>query len=326
MSRSELPKQQHYVPQFLLRGFAAGKHHQVFVFDKRSGRTFRTAVRNVAAENGFYNLDSGGDQPVSLEPALSRLEHETSDIIRRIRQDESLASVEPKERALLGTFALAQWFRTQNQRARVMQMHAALRGRTGRMRPAASGAEDQEAEERQAKVSSLFLLIRAHEFAPMLLDKVWFLNRNHSPSPFYISDNPFVLHNDRDFGGYGNLGLAVPGIQLILPLSSTLTLHMVCPSLLTSARASVRTLDRLRTASPIARAPVQHEDAARALLHAMEASGTFDSAPDNVKFNNSLQVMFAERYVYSQVDEFGLIREMLANDPSLTAGPRLRID
>src|SRR5437867_1963888 len=37
---------------------------------------------------------------------------------------------------------------------------------------------------------------------------------------FYLGDNPVCLHNARTFGPYGNLGLAVPGIEIYLPLSS----------------------------------------------------------------------------------------------------------
>lgn len=44
-------------------------------------------------------------------------------------------------------------------------------------------------------------------------------------------DNPVVMKNSNDFGAYGNLGLAVRGIKIYLPLSSTLMLTMYCPSI-----------------------------------------------------------------------------------------------
>jgi hypothetical protein len=51
---------QHFVPQLLLRNFATGsrRNKQIWVFDKQTGKEFRTAVRNVATEGGFYDLSS----------------------------------------------------------------------------------------------------------------------------------------------------------------------------------------------------------------------------------------------------------------------------
>ena len=64
-----------------------------------------------------------------------------------------------------------------------------------------------------------------------LLSKAWYLLETRPEHPFYVSDNPVVLENRNDFGVYGNIGLAVPGIQIYLPLSSTLMLAMYCPSI-----------------------------------------------------------------------------------------------
>ena len=45
----------------------------------------------------------------------------------------------------------------------------------------------------------------------------------------YISDNPLVMHNQKDFGPYGNIGLAVPGIEIYYPLSPNTILAYMCP-------------------------------------------------------------------------------------------------
>jgi hypothetical protein len=46
----------------------------------------------------------------------------------------------------------------------------------------------------------------------------------------YISDNPVVMHNPRTFGPYGNIGIAVPGIEIYFPLSPEVVLAYFCPS------------------------------------------------------------------------------------------------
>jgi hypothetical protein len=48
-------KKQHYVPQFYLRGFA-NKHEQLKVFDKLTQKSYTANVRDVAADNYFYDL------------------------------------------------------------------------------------------------------------------------------------------------------------------------------------------------------------------------------------------------------------------------------
>ena len=52
-----IAKNQHYVPQFILRNFTVGDGKQIHVFDKQDEKSFRTNIRNIAAETGFYNFD-----------------------------------------------------------------------------------------------------------------------------------------------------------------------------------------------------------------------------------------------------------------------------
>ena len=46
---------------------------------------------------------------------------------------------------------------------------------------------------------------------------------------------------------------------------------------------------------------------------------------ENVKYHNSLQVISAERFIFSLHDEFDMVREMLASHPSLKTGRRIEI-
>jgi Short chain fatty acids transporter len=64
-----------------------------------------------------------------------------------------------------------------------------------------------------------------------LLNKDWYPLETKPEHPLYVSDNPVVPENRTEFGPYGNIGLTVFGIQMYLPLSSTLMLAMYCPSI-----------------------------------------------------------------------------------------------
>ena len=53
---------------------------------------------------------------------------------------------------------------------------------------------------------------------------------------------------------------------------------------------------------------------------------SFNSAEEKTKFLNSLQVIFAEQYVYCRENKFELIKEMLSEDESLKFGIRLTMN
>lgn len=62
------------------------------------------------------------------------------------------------------------------------------------------------------------------EFSMHIRNKQWLVLEASSDDGFYISDNPIGFHNYNNFEPFGNLGFAVPGIEIYLPLSPTLTL------------------------------------------------------------------------------------------------------
>lgn len=69
---------QHYVSQMLLRGFATDPNgEQVWAFDKKTGKKFTTAIRVVASEPGYYDLND----TATLDTAMNRADGTTSQII-----------------------------------------------------------------------------------------------------------------------------------------------------------------------------------------------------------------------------------------------------
>ena len=74
------PVNQHYVPQFLLRRFCDNKTNQVYVYDKQTGRSFRTNIRNIIAERSFYDFKVD-DKTKSIEKWLTQIEGSAANII-----------------------------------------------------------------------------------------------------------------------------------------------------------------------------------------------------------------------------------------------------
>ena len=108
-----------------------------------------------------------------------------------------------------------------------------------------------------------------------------------------------------DRGPRGNLGLRNEGIEVYMPLSPKFAIHAICPklanvALLTPELAS-RYSQALQNGTPI--------------LH----------APENAEFANSLQVIWAERFVYAKEQEHLEIPiDMLRTNPELKDGPGVR--
>lgn len=350
MSRkSELPKRQHYVPQFLLRRFGTGKRDQVHVFDKWSGKEFVSAVRNVAAEGSFYNVppsvvahlwklgrDAGvegveGEPPVlSFEPDLAKLEGRTAKAVERIVREESLAILSDEEKATIALFAAIQFVRTPQQRDMIVQLEAIMREQV--MKVAAAMGRDPEKAAAQAGLAPqspdmqaaahLRHILDAPSFAPLLLAKHWVLLKSPPGHPLYIGDNPVTLYDNtppearRRFYG---IGLGTPGSEVAIPLSPSLCLTMIAQDTVQRVRD-----DAHRRAELAARGIMPPLAAhVRAIVDAIESGTPALMAADHALHLNARQVRFATRFVYCSSARFDLAREMVRDDPEMRRGPRI---
>lgn len=85
-----------------------------------------------------------------------------------------------------------------------------------------------------------FLMQDLGNFADHVMSKHWVLMDTTPSMPFWIGDNPVAMHNHQDFGPYGNIGLALPGIEIYLPIHRKWTLCLWCPTLLDRMKSQQR--------------------------------------------------------------------------------------
>jgi hypothetical protein len=319
-------KHQHYVPRVLLRGFTSGRSEQVYVFDKSDSRVFRTSIRNVAGQRGFYDVDTPLGK-ASLEATLSRLESNVAPLLDRIRSERAIAWLSLEQRAHLALFAMVQNQRTANFRAVLAQMSSELAEQFRGMGLDPSKIQGfKELKREDLKRFTVQSVMDAHQFVPYLMTKAWILLGAAPNRTFYIADNPIAMQNQKDFGFYGNIGLAVPGIEIYLPISSELTLGWLSESFAEECSDGLDDTDRLREAMPSKLEEIDSIAANLRLFQASLTSGTLQPRTDeNVTNLNALQVRYAERYVYSREDDFDLARQVLADDPGLRIGPRGKV-
>lgn len=343
VKQPQIPKSQHYVPRMLMRPFAvpgAGKFEQIQVFDKHTDRSFTARLEDVLAGR-YFNTIWHDDWVEDVEGPLSKLEDRAAPIIRKLVADRSWANLDGEEQVTLGFFLAVQFVRGPDTRARIDQMIDQLQAKAEAMAKDKAGRKVAAAPTADERKQMIFELMRtsAAELAEMMLEKSWLLFEPEE-GEFYLGDTPLAMHNDRDMGPYGNIGLAVPGIQIYFPLAPDLLLALWCPSLTAELldaqekhRLAVGSLSLLET---LGVAPLSKQERevladlrgklprATAMVEALKTKTALKSDADNLRFLNHLQVRSAERYVLTRNQPFDLVREMVAHKDSYRRGMRLR--
>lgn len=300
-------KKQHYVPQFLLRRFCEPSRRvpKLWALDKKTQAIRLSSVRDVAHENQFYEYIKGDGTRVELEDLLSNIDSIGADIIAKILGENSIR-LTAEEGVWLTYFVACQISRTpmiRNDMENLRQMIIHKWGPDvcvkGDDRPVGDyGPED-------AKRSSLMHMQTVPEFAKILQTKVWTIEEAPKGHSFIIGDNPVTRHNMIDQWPRGNLGLKNKGIELYMPLSQRLSIHVICPTLATAACLKEGLADKYMAA----------------IVH-----GTpIRLKPENVEFVNSLQVIWSERFVFGRErSDLEMPLDMLRTNPELMDGPGVR--
>lgn len=317
---------QHYVPQFILKNFSEGKKHHVWVFDKLTGRKFKTNVRNIAAERGFYDIELENNI-ATLEPSITDLEIKSSRIIKYILDKENIAVISENDKLLLSQFISVQFVRTKQYRVKFKQLSDALEDKFCLMgfNPENIKGYDKIDEEK-AKIESMHSIISSDKFIPYFYGKTWLLFKTTKKYPLYISDNPITLQNLNDYGAYGNLGLAIKGIEIYFPISRTITLAMYCPSITDKVRKASESYHNLCKLTGDIKPNLKGNTLLLAqFIDGIEKVRTIPHNIDSLINHNSLQVKFSARYVFSSIPDFSLAERMISEHPELKEGPKIKI-
>lgn len=320
-------KKQHMVPRFLLDHFGYGKKHKkkLFTYDKASRRCFQQSVFDATTRNSFYNLKKHPEK-ISMEPILSDIEADAAPVIKKIIKEKSLKNLTENDKGKLAIFVMVQKGRSLSALKQMEHFTDMIVEKVKAMGADPKDVEQLEGydDKDQEKDYFINMILEQGKLYPHLLNKAWILFETTEAYPFYISDNPVTMHNDYDMKPYGSLGLKVKGIQVYLPISSTLTLGFLCPSIFeeivnTRARLSMLGPQTLENMTP---AILEATTKSLKFLHDFENNNICQLQKENVTFMNSLQVIYAEQYVFNKHNDFSLVEEMLEspNGENLSAG------
>jgi len=175
---------------------------------------------------------------------------------------------------------------------------------------------------KQMKQSAITLMLRAaKELAPHFANKLCLLLETSMSDPFFLSDNPIALHNQNDFRPYGNLGLAVTGIEIYFPITPALTLTFPEKSVPERLLASVAAFRARSEGNEFETSLRTRLSRAKELISAAQTGATAHCASEVVMFLNSLQVINASRFVMSATKNSALATRMLEEKPHLRLPP-----
>jgi hypothetical protein len=317
---SKYPRRQHHVPRLLLRGFVRGKGKRLFAFDKLEDRTFVGGIGDVGAESYFYDMETP-EGTLTLDPSLTRLEGDVASLIDRVRRDRTIAGLSSPDRTALATFVVVQYHRGPGLRAQTQHMMEMLRDVLRKMTAGAQQISPQiqglmTIREGEAKQIAMRMTANPGPFVPHVLSKEWGLFTTTSDKPFLISDQPVVMGNALPSDPLsGNLGFAVQGIEIYLPITECLCLGFLCAEMTGDLRTHARKAGFRANSNPF--------------LATLAAGSLSDypvaMTPDMVRGLNSLQVCASERFLYSGVNDFTFVREFIVAQPSARQGMRSSI-
>ncbi len=261
------PKNQHYVPQFLLRNFAGMEGNIIWCYDKMYHKIEPRSISRVASSRHFYDLVPGKAN-YSLEQPLSEVETWAAPIISRLIEHREIQTLTQEEKYKLALFIAIQDQRTVSN----------LTNLSGAFEQLAEKLKDwfQEGDTRGAlgdeRLTWRSIIMGSADFAEELLLKNWMLLE--CDNALFSSDHPVNKYNPYSNPHRGTLGYRSEGIQMYLPLSPSVALAFFC------------------------------EKKYRGLPLRSSLSN------DNILFQNSLQVRWADRFIFSHTSDFSLVEQM----------------
>jgi len=223
-------KNQHYVPQFLLKNFSSRGGKFIWAYDNNEKHNIQNqikerAIKRVASEEYFYDQFENS-RIGSYEYELQQAEDDSAPIIKKVITTKDIEGITQKERKILSSFIILQNLRTKKQ---LLQTYALMNTVSEQL----EGKWNIKMPKTDHKKIWFSVLEQSANFHEILFNKVWTLCESNND--FLISDNPVTLQNTVNRSEIrGTLGLDSYGIEIYLPLSPSLTLCLFCGELFSS--------------------------------------------------------------------------------------------
>lgn len=298
------------------------------MFNKRSLHGFTTSIKNIMAERRFHEFRIEEEFIASFEESICRIEDVLLPVYRRVIETRRLSN-DPEEKALLAMLIAFQMLRTRSHRDQFLRIEQQLTEHVERLGLSMAnfeGGYEPHDEDSLKRTHIQFMRESMEQFTQIIAQKDFLLLNAAEGRSFYLADNPVALHNDEPKDSiFGNIGLAVRGIQIHLPLSSDLMLCAWCPSILEGIRRSradqeralssiilsPRMMGAIRSRAELDRNLAEMRKARermRGWLQHFEDGTPMPSNSDNMDFYNTMQVGYAREFIVCRRGDFSLAK------------------
>lgn len=290
-------KNQHYVPQFYLKGFTDNKK-QVWAFDKATLKSFASSSTNLASESYFYDqeiLDKALGKNF-IEKALEEVEGKTAPLLKKLLKDLDIGrafSIDRETKVQLCEYLTIQLIRTREHRHGLSHIiNATCQGllENGHITEEQAKEMGLEADPDMVKRYQLAQLMPTEplrqQLPIILASHIWLLYKNETGMPFFASDHPVARKPHIIASVPSFIGSGQKGIEIAFPLSPKYLLRLC-------ERSHFHELE-------------QNENKMQIIADLKDIS-----------YYNSLQVQSSSRFVYSCRSDFGLAEEMIIANKAL---------
>jgi hypothetical protein len=231
-------KKQHYVPQFYLREFIdpntpSGQEPYVWVFSKDGKTKQRRAPKNILWETDLYTFDFEGAKHYELEKALSKIESEFAQVVRK--KIKLRCPLTDQEHETLCRFVATMLQRTVRQKDNQENFYDQVVAQVERLEAHHGSSESTSAKLRAEKkdIHKVGILGMLSEIPRLLRQmNLAFLCTDGISARFITSDDPVTLFNpELQWQRFYGPGLAQSGVELTMPVSTEIALCMTWSSL-----------------------------------------------------------------------------------------------
>lgn len=248
------------------------------------------------------------------------MENRCANIINgKIIPRRTLRGLSAKDNAQLSMFIAVQSLRTRYYRESVSYMDKQIENelkRRGLDINNISNYRPFESEKEIKHFSLMSLKNIASNLVPHLIDKVWALYESNGK--FIISDNPVGLQNTVNKSEYrGTLGFAVKGIEIYFPIGPSLTIELLCQDTFKELETTYKKHGKIKEE--------KGNFHLRNFVKKIRRKIPIECTKENILNLNSIQIVFAERFIFSNNDDFSLADKIIEENEKIRKGPRSEI-
>lgn len=261
----------------------------LFVFNKHSGRVFRTSLMNAGSENGFNSYQQGAET-INFEHDFDNVDALLANRLREIHEAKNISAISTVHRRDWANLVAVQLLRTPIVRSTMIALFEHMSAQVEEMFGAKLDMPIPNEDDACMVARGLFQ--DREEAVEALAAKDMVLFEAIGDTHFRISDRPVTLESSLPFG---DTGLTSLGVTVFMPLGQRLMLGLLCPSIR-------RKLNKV----PLEALDLRPDVKTRliALRHGLATGSVVQLDEAMVTRHNDKQIAGCMRFVYGPTNDF----------------------